>query len=273
MLVLAAAVVVFFFLWGILIALEPLIRGSVGHVAHFTTKLRFGDYLPVVVLLIVGAAVAMFAGDQFIDLAELVHGKSPTLQTIDGRWHDWAVSERTPGDTTFFAAMSVVGGPVVMGVVTGLAIAWFVVKKRYRWAIYLAVTAGGGSLLLVELKNYFERARPALAEMLRRAQGYSFPSGHAMGATVVLGGLTYLAIRVLKTWKQKSAVIAFAATFVLCVASSRVYLGVHWLSDIAAGLSAGLLWVMTTTTAYEVSRRVRMIRAIRDKRPTTPASP
>jgi len=208
----------------------------------------------------------MFAGDQFIDLAELVHGKSPALQTIDARWHDWAVSERSPVQTTFFAAMSVIGGPVVLGLVTGLVIAYLAVRKRFRWAIYLTATAGGGSLLNIAMKDYFERARPALAEMLRRAHGYSFPSGHAMGSTVVLGGFTYLAIRLLKTWAQKSAAIAFAITFVVCVATSRIYLGVHWLSDIVAGISAGLLWVMTTTTAYETFRRIRMIRAIRAKR-------
>jgi membrane-associated phospholipid phosphatase len=195
-----------------------------------------------------------------------VHGRSPALQSIDARWHDWAVSARTPGDTTFFATMSVVGGPVVLGLIGGLVVAYLVVKKRFRWAIYLAMTAGGGALLDMELKNYFERARPALAQMLRHASGYSFPSGHAMGSTVVLGGFAYLALRVLKTWKQKSAAIAFAVTFVLSVAASRVYLGVHWLSDIGAGLSAGLLWLMTTTTAYETFRRIRLIRAIRKRR-------
>ncbi len=240
--------------------------------AHLTAEFRYRDYLPVFVLLVAGGAIAVFAGDWFIELAELVHGKSPVLQQIDGQWHDWAVSERTPGETTFFAAMSVVGGPVVLGIITGIAIAWFATRGRYRWAIYLAVTAGGGALLNMELKHYFARARPALAEMLRRASGYSFPSGHAMGSTVVIGGFTYLALRVLKTWRQKSAAIAFAITFVLSVASSRVYLGVHWLSDIAAGLSAGFLWVMTTTTAYETLRRIRLIRAIRARRATTPAS-
>ncbi|HEY6830438.1 MAG TPA: phosphatase PAP2 family protein, partial [Gemmatimonadaceae bacterium] len=150
--------------------------------------------------------------------------------------------------------------------IAGLVIAFLVVKKRYRWAIYLAITAGGGALLNMVLKNYFERSRPALAQMLRHASGYSFPSGHAMGSTVVLGGFTYLAMRVLPAWRQKSAALAFAITFVLSVASSRIYLGVHWLSDIGAGIAAGLLWVMTTTTAYETFRRTRMVRAIRQRR-------
>ena len=110
-------------------------RGSVGRAASFTAKFRYGDYLPFVVLLIAGGAIAMFAGNWFIDLAELVHGKSPALQQIDARWHDWAVTERTPGDTTFFALMSIIGGPVVLGLVCGLVMAYLVVRKRFRWAI------------------------------------------------------------------------------------------------------------------------------------------
>ncbi|HSP15809.1 MAG TPA: phosphatase PAP2 family protein [Thermoanaerobaculia bacterium] len=268
MLVVLAFVVLFLILWAILIALEPLIRGSAGRVAHFTAAFRYRDYLPVFVLLVVGAIVTVFAGDGFIDLAERVHGKSPALQKIDARWHDWAVSERTAGATTFFAAMSVIGGPVVLGLITGLLAAVLAIQRRFRWAAYVAVTVAGGGVVLIELKTYFARARPALAEMLRQAHGYSFPSGHAMGATVALGAYTYLALRVLKTWRQKAAAIAFAITFVLAIASSRVYLGVHWLSDIAAGISAGLLWVATTTIGYETSRRIRLVRAIRKRRNT-----
>jgi membrane-associated phospholipid phosphatase len=275
MLLLLASITLFLILWLVLYALQPLARGSLGRVAHLTTKFRYRDYLPVLALVSAGGFVTAYAGDSFVDLAELVRAKSPVLQALDVQWHDWAVSERYTGATTFFAAMSVIGGPVCLGVLTGLVAAWLVIQRRFRWAIYLAITAGGGALLLTELKRYFERARPVLAEQLRRAHGYSFPSGHAMGSTVVTGALTYLAIRVLKTWKQKSAAIAFAITFVLSVAASRVYLGVHWLSDIGAGVAAGSLWVMTTTLGYETFRRIRLIRALRARRGqlTTPGRP
>lgn len=266
MLFILAAIALFFVLWGLLLLLEPALHGSLAHVSNWTTHFRYRDYLPVFVLLIAGALVTVFAGDAFIDLAELVHAKSPILQQIDAHVHDWAVSERNPGATTFFVVMSIIGGPVSLGIITALAATAFLVSHRYRWALYLAVTIGGGSLLLGELKLYFQRARPVLAEMLRRAHGYSFPSGHAMGSTIVMGAFAYLAVRSLKTWKQKSAAIAGAITFVVCVAISRVYLGVHWGSDIIAGVSAGLLWLATTTIGYETSRRIRLIRVLRQKR-------
>src|SRR5437870_5881144 len=87
-----------------------------------------------------------------------------------------------------------------------------------------------GALLLMELKRYFARARPDLAEALRRASGYSFPSGHAMGSTIVFGALGYLALRSQRTWRTKAAALAAAVTLIITIALSRVYLGVHWIS-------------------------------------------
>ena len=74
------------------------------------------------------------------------------------------------------------------------------IMRRWRWVLYLAVTTVGGALLNMELKRFFARARPGVAEMLRRAHGYSFPSGHAMGSAVAFGALAYLAYRAAKSW-------------------------------------------------------------------------
>ena len=121
---------------------------------------------------------------------------------------------------------------------------------------------GGGALLNEALKLYFARARPDIAEMLRQAQGYSFPSGHAMGSTVVFGALSYLAFRTATQWRWKAAAVALGATIVLAVSLSRVYLGVHWISDVVAGIAAGTLWVVISTMAYETMRRIRLLRAV-----------
>jgi undecaprenyl-diphosphatase len=82
-----------------------------------------------------------------------------------------------------------------------------------------------------------------------------------MGSTIAFGALAYLASRSIPQWRWKSAVIALAVTLILAVSASRIYLGVHWISDIAAGIAAGGVWVTTTTVAYEVLRRIRRLRA------------
>jgi undecaprenyl-diphosphatase len=224
------------------------------------SKWRFRAYLPVIVIVIVGALLVGWAGDQFLDLAELVHAKSPLLQKVDTQVHDWAVAKRYTSATTFFDVMSTIGGPIGVAAIGGIVFIVLLVRKRFRWAIYLAFTAAGGGALDWELKRYFARARPAAAQMLMHATGYSFPSGHAMGSTVVFGALAYLVFRAHIRWRWKAAAIAFATTLVIGVALSRVYLGVHWISDVGAGVTAGLLWLTMTTVAYETFRRIHIIR-------------
>ena len=259
-------------LWGAIYVLLPLVRH--GHavlaptlaraavrwagIGRFTD--RFKAYAPIAVIVVLGAIATAWAGDGFLDLAELVHSNSDTLQRTDTRAHVWAVAHRTSGATSFFVVMSTIGGPVGVGCITVIVAVALVIKKRYRWVLYLAVTAGGGALLNMELKRYFARARPDVAEMLRRSTGYSFPSGHAMGSTVVFGALSYLAFRTALHWKWKTAAPALAITLIASVALSRVYLGAHWISDVAAGIACGTIWVAVTTVSYETLRRIRRLR-------------
>lgn len=272
--------ILFFLLWGVVGAVLPRAARTIQAVASRVTKLsqRFGrvqrfftyaskwrDYFPVALVVGVGLVATLFVTETFVDIAELVHKKSTQLQQLDAHIHDWAVTERRAGATPFFVAATIIGGPA--GVTTILVVVAIVlaVRRRWRWLAYIAITAGGGGLLNLLLKQYFERARPDVAEMLRRANGYSFPSGHAMGSTVAFGALAYLAYRVLPRWRWRAAAIALAIDLVAAVAASRVYLGVHWLSDVGAGIFAGVAWITAMTVAYETFRRIRGIRLVREK--------
>lgn len=225
-----------------------------------TTRERYKSYFPVLAILIIGGLFTAWAGDGFMDLAENIHAKNGQLEKIDTSIHDWAVRERTSGATAFFTLMTNIGSPVGVAMIVFIVSIILAIQRRWRWLIYLIVTAGGGGLLNMELKRYFVRARPAVAEMLRRANGYSFPSGHAMGSAVVFGALAYLAFRVIRSWPAKAGAMAFFYTLIAAVALSRVYLGVHWISDVLAGVTAGTVWVTSTTVAYETMRRIRRMR-------------
>jgi len=242
---------------------RPIARASVRwvRIGRLTNWVR--TYVPIAIIIIVGGLVTVWAGDEFIDLAELVHVKSTKLQDVDVIAHAWSISKRTAAETNFFVVMTYIGSPVGMAVIAVAAAIALALTRRWRWILYLAVTAGGGSLLNMELKRYFARARPDVAEMLRRATGYSFPSGHAMGSTVVLLALSYLAFRTATHWRWKAACLALAWTLITAISLSRVYLGVHWISDVAAGVTAGALWVGVTTLAYETLRRIRLLRGAR----------
>jgi membrane-associated phospholipid phosphatase len=278
LILIAAFLALFLILWGIVYALLPLTQRATtlgdGLIDNLSVRYervggltnRLKAYVPIVVIVVAGALLTAWAGDNFIDLAEMVHSKSPRLQQFDTSIHAWAISRRSPAATSFFALMSNIGGPVGLGVLVAAVAIALLVQRRFGWVLYLGVTVGGASLLNLELKRYFARARPDLAEMLRQAQGYSFPSGHAMGSTVVFGALSYLAFRTTERWSAKAAVLALGITLIIAVSLSRVYLGVHWISDVVAGISAGTLWVVITTMAYETGRRVQLLRALQRER-------
>lgn len=277
----AAFIAIFLILWAVAYAAHPAVR-YVGRVLTrlmarsakmtrivSTTHDRYKKYLPVLAILIAGALLTAWAGDGFIDLAEQVHAKNGALKKIDTSIHDWATHQRTAGATLFFTAVTIVGSPLGVTVILVIIGIILMIQRRWRWVIYLAVTSCGGGLLDRELKRYFARARPDVAEMLHSAHGYSFPSGHAMGSAVAFGALAYLAFRAIRSWPAKTAVMAFLYSLLAAVAFSRVYLGVHWVSDVLAGVIAGTLWVTTTTVAYETLRRIRGMRRRTDEEEMT----
>lgn len=253
-------------LWLLFIPLGPVIAHGLAFLGNRTASFRYRDYAPVVVLLVGGAIGAGVAGDQFLDLAEHVQTASPTLQHVDTDVHEWARQQRSGAATLFFTFFTIVGTPVALGILVVIVTALLVMQGRYRWAAYLVVTTLVGSLLVVQLKIVFARERPDLAAALRSADGYSFPSGHAMGSTVVFLAFSYLILRAQAPWKKRALGLAIAAATIVAISVSRVYLGVHWISDIAAGITAGALWMTVATVAYEAFRRIRMIRSLRAKR-------
>ena len=265
-------IVVFAILWTALYAALPAVRylgrrlprlvARSARIDELVAKHR--EWLPIAVILVAGALLTVWAGDEFLDLAERVREHAPKLQTIDTGVHDWAVSHRSPSDTLFFVVLSTVGSPPGVAAITAVAAITLAFFRRWRWIAYLAVTNAGAYLLDENLKRFFARARPAMAEALRAAHGYSFPSGHALGSTIGFGALAYLAYRAAKSWPAAAAALAFAVTLIVSVAVSRVYLGVHWISDVAAGITAGLVWLTSATVAYETLRRIRRLRHVRE---------
>jgi undecaprenyl-diphosphatase len=227
-------------------------------------------YRPVLAILAAGFLIAALTGAAFLFLAELMQAQSPLLARVDQAVWRAAQGVRSPGATTFFLVFTLVGTGVGLGIMVVLIAVVLAVRGRWRWAAFLVVSAIGGGLLNQGLKALFERTRPDMAAALWRSTSYAFPSGHAMGSFVVFGALVYLVMRAAPSWRVRSAAVALALCFIGTISLSRLYLGVHWFSDIAAGLSAGMVWLATTTGAYEVNRRMRMLRGARA---TTAESP
>lgn len=223
-------------------------------------------YAPVILVLVLGALITLWAGENFLDLVELLRQSSPEMEKVDQRSHSVAASLRNDATTVFFKVAADIGSPIALGIMVLVATVLLAKEGRYRWIGYLLLTAIGGGVLNLLLKEMFQRARPDLSVALRNAHGFSFPSGHAMGSIIVFSALAYLAVRAFTEWKSRSFAIALATAATLAVGASRVYLGVHWTSDIGAGWCAGLLWFATTTTAYELFRHLFHLRAAKRNR-------
>jgi membrane-associated phospholipid phosphatase len=260
-----AFLAIFAAFWIVVALTGPAFERMLAHAANYTARFRYRDYVPVFVLLAAGAGAAAAAGNAFVELAEALQSQSAEMQSVDTAVHAWARETRTDGSTRFFTILTIIGTPIGLALITSAVAVVLFVQNRWRWAGYLLITSITGGLLNLQLKSYFARARPELAEALRDAHGYSFPSGHAMGSAVVFGALAYLAFRVVNAWRPRAAMIAFCFAMIVAISASRIYLGVHWISDVAAGIAAGLIWVVATTVAYETFRRIRLVRSLRKK--------
>ena len=112
---------------------------------------------------------------------------------------------------------------------------------------------GGNGLLNTVLKNVFERVRPAHGNGMVSELGWSFPSGHASGATVAYGMLAYIAVRTLPAvWHLP--VVLTAAALAFTVGCSRIFLQVHFASDVAAGFAFGTAWLAVCIGSVELIR-------------------
>ncbi|MFK2825204.1 phosphatase PAP2 family protein [Bacillus sp. B190/17] len=128
-----------------------------------------------------------------------------------------------------------------------------VVKKLYREAFFVMLVFWGVRGANRLLKELFERERPSFNAIIE-AGSYSFPSGHAMNSTAFLGFLFYLLTHIFKIGKKRLFIwLAVTIATVTLIAVSRVYLGVHYLTDIAAGACGGYLFLIFIIYLYEFS--------------------
>ena len=136
-----------------------------------------------------------------------------------------------------FSALGYGYGVVPVDVLLVVALAW---QRRLREGLFAGVAIIGSALLNLATKQFFARDRPSLWESIAPESSYSFPSGHAMGS------MTLALVLVLLAWptRWRWPVLAAMAVFVPMVGLSRIYLGVHYPSDILAGWAAAMAWVV-----------------------------
>lgn len=149
--------------------------------------------------------------------------------------------------------ISSVGHPTTFRLGATVAALWLLAVARPRLALWALVTTWGSALLGVLLKLLVERARPVLPDAVARADGYSFPSGHALGAFVGCAVLLLLWLDMAAPSRRWIGWTA-AGVVVASVCFARIGLGVHYLSDVLGGCLVGLGWTAATTIAFQIWR-------------------
>lgn len=157
------------------------------------------------------------------------------------------------------SALTFIGQSGSIAVLTFACVVFYLRSGEYWAAAFIAACPTGAALLDTLFKNVFQRARPHLWSQASIIHSYSFPSGHATISSAFFAGIAYLA------WKLYGRGVGAPATAVCAlltagVGFSRIYLGVHWPSDVIAGFALGLAWTLLLIVAVE-SWRTQIIAA------------
>lgn len=153
--------------------------------------------------------------------------------------------------------ITALGSAAVLTLVTAIAFFYLLVARRITTAVFVLVAVGGGQILSSLLKLGIDRPRPELVSHLMDETTLSFPSGHAMMSAVTYLTLGALITRITPTQAQRAFVMGTAVLLTALIGVSRIYLGVHWPSDVLAGWCAGFAWAMLFWLAARLVARWR----------------
>ena len=220
------------------------------------------------IFLLSGAVIAIAGTWAFAAFAG--HVSSGGTQAFDDAVLTWLGNHRTKVLDGVMLDITSLGTTSVVFMVVGVAALFLWLNQHKHSAVLLLVSTAGGILLNNLLKAGFSRPRPDIIPWATTATFYSFPSGHAMSATVVYSTVAYLAGRLQRTHTARLAVTMVAILVIAIICLSRLYLGVHYPSDVLAGIIVGLAWAgfcMATLEALQLYARRNAPQMLQEEHP------
>ena len=203
--------------------------------------------------LVIVTLAAVGAGKVMQDVTE-----GDGVAVLDRPVASFVAAHRTGVLTRVMEAASSAGGPVVLSTVTVAAgVVLGIIWRSLGPVLAAGVTVAGNGVLTVALKDAVGRSRPPLGGALAAADGYAFPSGHAAAAAAAFGVLALLCSGPVRSQAARVAVWASAAMLTTLVGISRIYLGVHWTTDVIGGWAFGALWLAVVVTGSAALSRGR----------------
>lgn len=219
---------------------EPLHSLLAAARAFLRARLRRGGRYGLGVTLALLAIGAALWG--FLEIVDTV--TEAELVRTDERVRGLVGGLTRPAFTPWMAGLTELGNGWIVTVVSVVLALGLALRRQWRRAFEVAVVMGGGGLLIGALKLFFARARPAGA--LVETSGYSFPSGHSFAAMTLYGLLVVLVWQATMRPALRTVATALGGALILAIGVSRVYLGVHWLTDVLGGFLAGFAWLVAS---------------------------
>lgn len=191
----------------------------------------------------------------FAEIAEAMHAGA-ALGAADQAVVDLIRSSVPVVALRGFAAITLLANTETLTVLCLSVAVALLLKRRFGLALAWVAAVAGNSLLNVTLKQVFARVRPLHDDGLVAAHGFSFPSGHSSGAVVAYGMLAYVALRFLPL-RWHLPVVLFAVALAFSIGASRMFLRVHFASDVIAGFASGTAWLAVCIASVELTRWYR----------------
>lgn len=221
--------------------------------ARLSPNSYLGLRLTLSALLLLGAAW-LFGG-----VTEDVIHRDP-LTKVDAVIADWLHQHTVPWMTTIMLGITDLHGVTAMSVWVVLTIAILVRKRSWYWLLAFVLTVPAGMVFNVLVKHAVHRVRPHFDHPLVVLTTYSFPSGHTAQSTLFYGFLCAWFVATHRGWSARVWAVLVACGAVLLVAFTRLYLGLHYLSDVIGAMAEGVAWLslcLTSLHTYTEHRRAR----------------
>ncbi|MCE0766466.1 phosphatase PAP2 family protein [Pseudonocardia kujensis] len=193
-----------------------------------------------------GAASALFTAQATVVDSVADHGG---LAAADRPVLSWLVAHRVPDWTAVMETASRYGGTLGTLVLALVAVALLVWRRHWWEAATVTVASAGVAVLVPAFKDFYARPRPPLATQLVPQFDPSLPSGHALGSIVIVGVVAIVAARLVRRVLVRVAALGAAAATIALIGVSRLYLGVHWFTDVLAGWFLGGAWLVVCLAA------------------------
>jgi membrane-associated phospholipid phosphatase len=221
---------------------------------RFDTATFIGLPLTILVLVIgINAALLSQLTEDVVESEGVVH--------VDEAFTSFLYSIRSEWLSQAFYALTQLGTREAVFSVGGLATIVFLYRRRYTAVLAFWLTMAGTGLSVQYGKKFISRDRPELVAFYPE-HNFSFPSGHATTSMALFGMLAYFAYRHLHTRRQRRAALLTAGILIILIGFSRIYLGVHFLSDVLAGFLLGAMWVLLGISIMEVLSYLRQRSAV-----------